>query len=140
VLPPVITLHYRPITTGSFSPCIGAGINGMNFFEGQNRKGFDVAPENGVGYALQAGADIGISGPWSASISVKKVFFNINAEINGGALRSSVDLDPWAISVSVGRKFSSETPGPAPPAGRSEHRLARGQATASSPCALAPLT
>lgn len=103
--PPVITLQYRPITTGSFSSYIGAGINGMIFFEGQNQSGFDVELENGVGYALQAGADIGISGPWSANIDVKKVFFNTNAEINGGALRSSVDLDPWVISIGVGRKF-----------------------------------
>lgn len=105
VLPPVITLQYRPITTGSFSSYIGAGINGMIFFEGQNQSGFDVELENGVGYALQAGADIGISGPWSANIDVKKVFFNTNAEINCGALRSSVDLDPWVISIGVGRKF-----------------------------------
>ena len=77
----------------------------MIFFEGQNQSGFDVELENGVGYALQAGADIGIRGPWSANIDVKKVFFNTNAEINGGALRSSVDLDPWVISIGVGRKF-----------------------------------
>ena len=43
----------------------------MIFFEGQNQSGFDVELENGVGYALQAGADIGISGPWSANIDVK---------------------------------------------------------------------
>ena len=26
-------------------------------------------------------------------------------EINGGALKSSVSLDPWVVSVGVGRKF-----------------------------------
>ena len=140
VLPPVITVQYCPITTGNFSPYTGAGINGMIFFEGQNQNGFDVELENGAGYTLQPGADIGISGPWSANIDVKQVFFNTNVEIHCGTLHSSVHLDPWVISVGVGPIFQFETPGPAPPSGRFERRLAGGQATAFRPCALAPMT
>lgn len=105
VLPPVVTLQYRPLQSGRFSPYVGAGLNGMIFFEGKDRNGFNVELEDGLGYALQAGADIGISGPWSANIDVKKVFFNTDAEINGGAMRSSVDLDPWVVSVGLGRRF-----------------------------------
>lgn len=94
MLPPAIALQYRPIATEDLSPAIGAGINGIIFFEAHDRNGVEVESDNGVRYALQAGGDSGISGPWGTSIEVKKVFFNTNAEINGVALRSSVDLDP----------------------------------------------
>lgn len=105
VLPPVVTVQYRPLTEGRFSPYVGAGLNGMIFFEGKNKNGFNVDLENGLGYALQAGADIGIKGPWSVNLDVKKVFFNTDAQINGGALRSDVDLNPWVVSIGLGRRF-----------------------------------
>jgi outer membrane protein len=105
VLPPVVTVQYRPLTQGRISPYVGAGLNGMIFFEGKNRNGFNVDLENGLGYALQAGADVGLTGPWSANLDVKKVFFNTDAQINGGALRSDVDLNPWVVSIGLSRRF-----------------------------------
>ncbi len=105
VLPPVVTVQYRPLTEGRISPYIGAGLNGMIFFEGKNRNGFNVDLENGLGYALQAGADVGLTGPWSANLDVKKVFFNTDAQINAGALRSDVDLNPWVVSIGLSRRF-----------------------------------
>lgn len=105
VLPPVVTVQYRPLTEGRFSPYVGAGVNGMLFYGGDDRNGFTVDLGNGLGYALQAGADIGIQGPWSLNVDVKKVWFNTDAEINGGALNSDVDLDPMVVSVGIGRTF-----------------------------------
>ena len=37
--------------------------------------------------------------------NVKKVWFETDASINGGALRSSVHLDPWVVSLGFGRRF-----------------------------------
>ncbi|WP_428153788.1 OmpW/AlkL family protein [Brevundimonas sp.] len=105
VLPPVVTLQYRPLTTGRISPYVGAGLNGMIFFDGQDRNGFTVDLDDGLGYALQAGSDIGLRGPWSLNVDVKKIFFNTQADINGGALRSDVDLDPLVASIGLTRKF-----------------------------------
>jgi len=105
VLPPVVTLQYRPLTHGRFSPYVGAGVNAMLFYDGKDKNSFQVDLDNGFGYALQAGADIGIQGPWSLNLDVKKVWFNTDASINDGALKSSVDLDPWVASVGVSRKF-----------------------------------
>jgi outer membrane protein len=105
VLPPVVTLQYRPLSTGRVSPYVGAGVNYMLFYSGKDKNGFTVDLDNGFGYALQAGADIGIQGPWSLNVDVKKVWFNTDANINDGALKSDVDLDPWVVSVGVGRKF-----------------------------------
>jgi outer membrane protein len=39
------------------------------------------------------------------NLDVKKVWFNTEASVNDGALKSSVDLDPWVASVGVSRKF-----------------------------------
>ena len=105
VLPPVVTLQYRPLNSGRVSPYVGAGVNYMLFYSGKDKNGFTVDLDNGFGYALQAGADIGIQGPWSLNVDVKKVWFNTDANINDGALKSDVDLDPWVVSVGVGRKF-----------------------------------
>ena len=105
VLPPVVTLQYRPLTEGRFSPYVGAGFNAMLFYGGDDRNGFAVDLDDGFGYAAQVGADIGLQGPWSLNVDVKKVWFNTDADINGGALRSDVDLDPWVVSVGLGRTF-----------------------------------
>lgn len=105
VLPPVITVQYRPQMEGRVSPYVGAGVNGMIFFDGEDKNGFTVDLDNGLGLALQAGADIGLKGPWSLNVDVKKVWFNTDASINGGTLTSDVDLDPWVVSVGIGRRF-----------------------------------
>jgi len=105
VLPPVVTLQYRPAPEARVSPYVGAGLNYMLFFSGENRNGFDVDLEDGLGYALQAGADVAVSGPWTVNVDVKKVWFNTDASINAGTLKSDVNLDPWVVSVGIGRKF-----------------------------------
>ena len=43
--------------------------------------------------------------PWSANLDVKKVWFETDAKINGGALTSKVKLDPVVASVGLSRKF-----------------------------------
>ena len=105
VLPPVITLQYRPVPESRLNPYVGAGVNYMLFFDGKDQNGFKVDLDDGFGYALQAGADIAITGPWTLNVDVKKVWFDTDATINNGALTSDVDLSPWVVSVGVGRKF-----------------------------------
>ncbi|WP_292227389.1 OmpW family outer membrane protein, partial [Brevundimonas sp.] len=56
VLPPVVTLQYRPLSSGRVSPYVGAGVNYMLFYSGKDKNGFTVDLDNGFGYALQAGA------------------------------------------------------------------------------------
>ncbi len=105
VLPPVVTLQYRPMPEARVSPYVGAGVNYMLFFEGKDRNGFTVDLEDGFGYAVQAGADVAVTGPWTLNIDAKKVWFDTRATINGGALTSDVNIDPWVVSVGLGRKF-----------------------------------
>ena len=104
-LPPTVSLQYHFNSKGKVSPFLGAGLNYMIFYSGKDKNGFDVDIDNGFGYALQAGVDVAVQGPWSANVDVKKVFFDTDASINGGALKSKVKLDPWVVSAGFGYKF-----------------------------------
>ena len=105
VLPPVVSLQYHPLPGARFSPYVGAGLNYMLFYSGKDQNGFTVDLDNGFGYALQAGADIPINAAYSLNLDVKKVWFDTDAKINGGALKSKVKLDPLVVSVGFGRRF-----------------------------------
>ena len=105
VLPPVVSVQYHPLPAARVSPYVGAGLNYMLFYNGSDKNGFKVDLDNGFGYSLQAGVDIALQGPWSLNVDAKKVFFDTDASINSGALKSDVQLDPWVLSVGFGRKF-----------------------------------
>lgn len=105
VLPPVVSLQYHFDPAARFSPYVGAGVNYMLFWGGDDANGFQVDLEDGFGVSLQAGADYALKGPWSLNADVKKVFFETDASINGGALKSTVALDPWVVSVGLARRF-----------------------------------
>lgn len=105
VIPPVVTLQYHFQPQARFSPYVGAGINAMIFYNGDDRNGFTVDLDDGVGAAVQVGADYALQGPWTLNLDVKKVWFDTDASINGGALRSDVSIDPWVVSIGFGRRF-----------------------------------
>lgn len=105
VLPPVVTVQYHFNPKGRVSPYVGAGVNAMIFYEGKDRNGFKLDIDNGFGTALQAGVDIAIRDKWALNFDAKKVFFETDANINTGALRSGVTLDPWVVSVGAAYRF-----------------------------------
>ena len=105
VLPPVVAIQYHPLPAARFSPYVGAGVNAMIYYGGKNYNGFTVSVKDSLGVALQVGADIAIKGPYVANIDVKKVFVTSDASVDGGVLKSKVDLNPWVFSIGLGRKF-----------------------------------
>jgi outer membrane protein len=105
VLPPTLSLQYHFLPKARISPYVGVGPSLMLFYAGRNENGFTTRLGDGVGVSLQAGADIPVSGRLSVNLDVKKIFFSTNATIDGGALTSHVDLDPWVPSAGVGWKF-----------------------------------
>ncbi len=105
VLPPVVSLQYHFAPTAKVSPYVGAGVNYMIFYNGSDKNNFDLDIDNGFGFALQAGVDVAVSGPWSANLDVKKVFFETDATDNRNGVKSTVKLDPWVVSAGFGYKF-----------------------------------
>ncbi|WAC49347.1 outer membrane beta-barrel protein [Asticcacaulis sp. SL142] len=105
VLPPVVTVQYHFNPKGRVSPYVGAGVNAMIFYEGKDKNGFKVDLDNGFGTAVQAGVDVALKGKWALNFDAKKVFFETDADINSGALKSGVTLDPWVVSVGAAYRF-----------------------------------
>ncbi len=105
VLPPVVTVKYHPFPTAKISPYVGAGANLMVYFSGTDFNGYKLGLKDELGYAFQAGFDVPLTGPWSLNADAKKVFTTTRANINSGALTSNVKLNPWVVSLGVGRRF-----------------------------------
>lgn len=105
VLPPTLTAQYHFAPKSRFSPYVGAGVNYMIFYSGKDYSGFTVRTHDGFGPALQAGADYAVTRRVNLNLDVKKIFFRTDASIDGGALKSHVQLDPWVISAGLGLKF-----------------------------------
>ncbi len=105
VLPPVVTVQYHPFPKARVSPYVGAGANLMLYFAGSDYNGFKVRLKDEFGYAFQTGFDVALQGPWSLNVDAKKVFTKTTANINDGTLYSHVNLNPWVVSVGLGRKF-----------------------------------
>lgn len=108
VLPPTVTLQYHPFPKERLSPYIGAGVNYTFFFN-------DDTPDDGAvksihysdsfGWALQAGVDYALTENVYLNVDVKKLFVSTKARINGGDIKSKVDVDPWIVGAGIGYKF-----------------------------------
>jgi outer membrane protein len=105
VLPPTLSLQYHFLPASRFSPYVGAGVNYMWFYGTQNLNGFKVKMPGAFGASVEAGADYAVSKHVSLNVDLKKIFWTGTASIDGGALYSKVNLDPWVPSVGAGWRF-----------------------------------
>jgi len=39
------------------------------------------------------------------NVDVKKLYLNVDAKLNGGAITADVDLDPWIVGAGVSYRF-----------------------------------
>ncbi len=106
ILPPTLTLQYHFAPDSKFSPYLGAGLNYSLFYGEDTASGFtNLKVDGGVGYALQAGADYWIDEHWGLNLDVKKLWLNVDASLNNGAIKADVDLDPWIFGAGVSYRF-----------------------------------
>jgi outer membrane protein len=105
LLPPTLTVQYHFMPKSRFSPYVGAGLNYTIFYNEKSGDVSSISYDNGFGYALQAGIDYAISGPWTLNLDVKKLWLNTDVKVNGGALKADVDIDPWIVGIGVGYRF-----------------------------------
>lgn len=105
ILPPTLTLQYHFNPQGEFRPYVGAGVNYIYFYSEDPGAVASVDYENGFGTALQAGMDVEINDSWAWNVDVKKVWHNVDAKLNGGAIRADVDLDPWIFGTGLAYRF-----------------------------------
>ena len=114
VLPPTLTIQYHPLPDSRISPYVGAGLNYSLFYgyssSGANAAIRHVAVNNGFGFALNAGVDIALTGPWGLNLDVKKIFLSPNAavgtNVSGVKVHARTDLNPLVVGASVRYRFS----------------------------------
>ncbi len=107
LLPPTLTVQYHLIPNGSIRPYIGAGINYTFFFDADAAGGVvtELDISNSVGFALQIGVDIALDDHWMLNFDVKKLWLDTKARVNGGAIKASVNVDPWIFGAGFGYRF-----------------------------------
>jgi len=106
ILPPTLTLQYHFTPDETFSPYVGAGVNyTLPYAEEDGADTNTLEADGGFGYALQAGFDYWMNDNWGLNLDVKKVWVDVDASINSGAITGEVDLDPWIVGAGVSYRF-----------------------------------
>jgi len=105
LLPPTLLAQYHFNPDGKLRPYVGAGINYTFFYNEDAGDLSSISYDDGFGYALQAGIDIGLDDNWAINADVKKIFLNTDASINGGAVTADVDIDPWIFGFGLAYRF-----------------------------------
>jgi len=106
IVPPTLAVQYHFMPDQAFKPYVGAGINYSFFWNEKPSSSFNkLEMTGGFGYALQAGFDYKIANNWYLNADLKKIYLNVDASLNSGAVKADVDLDPWVAGVGIGYKF-----------------------------------
>lgn len=107
ILPPVLTLQYHFTPDQSFSPYVGAGLNYTLPYSEEAAGGTVTALEadGSLGYAVQAGADFWLNDNWGLNFDVKKVWVDVDASINNGAITGEVELNPLIVGAGISYRF-----------------------------------
>ena len=105
ILPPTLTLQYHFSPDQKFSPYVGAGLN-YTLPYAEKGAGTTTLQANGsFGYAFQVGTDYWINENWGINFDVKKVYVDVDASIDNGAVRGNVELDPWIVGTGIAYRF-----------------------------------
>lgn len=107
ILPPTLLAQYHLPLGDHFKPYIGAGVNYTMTYGEDDAGGAvtDFELDNGWGWAAQAGVDYMIDDHWLINVDVKKIWLNLDAKVNGGAIKSDIDVDPWIFGLGIGYRF-----------------------------------
>ena len=108
LLPPTLTAQYHILPDSkTFRPYVGAGINYTIFFNEDAGVANAVDYDNAVGWALQAGFDIGLDDNWAINFDIKKIWLSTDVTVHalGTTVTTEVDIDPWLIGVGLAYRF-----------------------------------
>lgn len=110
-LPPTLSIVYNILPQGRLQPYIGVGVNWTIFYNEDTTgplSGADLSLDQSVGFASVLGLDVGFKDNWFFNANVRYMNIDTDATVhlpnNGGTLDvGSVQIDPWAFAVAIGR-------------------------------------
>lgn len=120
LLPPTLTGQWHFMPDQTFDPYLGAGVSYIRAMDNSltwHGNGVPNLPiridRNSWGPAIQAGFDVNLQDRWLVNFDVKKIWFNTDVKLNANAAGlgagwrkiDSLDIDPWVVSVGIGKKF-----------------------------------
>lgn len=108
-LPPTLSMQYHFAPQARFRPYVGAGLNATIFFDEKTRgalEGSHLSLRRSFGLAAQVGADYAISDLWSLNFDARWMDIDTKATLSGTDL-GSVRIDPYAVGISIARRFGS---------------------------------
>jgi len=117
LLPPTLTLQWHFMPDQTFDPYVGAGVTYVYSLDKKLSAQTIVGPQkiridqDMWGGALQFGADVNLKDRWLVNFDVKKLWVGTDVKLNAPVLGAgwrkidSLDIDPWVISVGIGKKF-----------------------------------
>ncbi len=114
-LPPTLSAVYYFDTNSAVMPYVGLGLNYTLFFEDKPsdtmKAAFgatDLSLDNSLGLAAQAGLDYQLNDQWLVNASIRWINIETDATIDlesGSQVTTSVDIDPFVYTLSVGYRF-----------------------------------
>lgn len=108
-LPPTLSVQYHFAPQARFRPYLGAGLNATIFFNEKTRgplAGADLSLRRSFGLAAQLGADYALNDVWSLNFDARWMDIDTRAKLSGTDL-GTVKIDPYAIGISIARRFGS---------------------------------
>lgn len=113
-LPPTLTAQWHFMPDTMIDPYVGAGVAyviGMDRSLTANTAGgsFPIHVErSNWGGVFQAGVDINLQDKWLVNFDVKKLWVDTDVTLDLGTgfkKIDSLDIDPWVVSIGIGKKF-----------------------------------
>jgi outer membrane protein len=107
-LPPTLSLQYHFIDpNGRIRGYLGAGINHTSFFD-ESTRGVLLQSELNLadswGPAVQAGLDFDLVRRWFVNIDARWFDIDTAARLDGASL-GTVEIDPYAVGMTIGRRL-----------------------------------
>lgn len=107
-LPPTLSLQYHFMDpNGRIRGYLGAGVNHTSFFDERTSgllQGSELHLADSWGPAVQAGLDFDIGRQWFVNIDARWFDIDTAARLNGASL-GTVEIDPYAVGMMIGRQL-----------------------------------
>jgi outer membrane protein len=106
-LPPTLSLQYHFNPNGTWRPYVGAGLNYTLFFREKTvgaLAGNELELDPSWGLATQLGLDVELGSDWFANVDARWFDIDSDAKLNGAKL-GTVEIDPYAFGLAIGRRF-----------------------------------